>query len=90
MHRVMMILSCGVLFALVSSCAPKATDEEISNMCDRLLALRGKEGDEAMKRSCVTEAEQEGVSGRQARCRMDAVNLQEYWHRCRTGDPRKQ
>ena len=79
----------AVLAAMLSACASNASDEEISKMCDRLLELRDKEGDEAMKESCVTDARNEGVTERQARCRITAVNLQEYWHRCRTGEARK-
>ena len=70
------------------ACAPKASEEEIERMCDRLAALRGKAKDGGMKQKCAAEARREGISKRQARCRISAVNTQEYWSRCRTGDAR--
>ncbi len=57
-------------------------------MCDHLGALRGEGGDEAKKQRCVAEARREEISQRQARCRISAVNTQEYWNRCRTGAAR--
>jgi len=57
-------------------------------MCERLAVLRGEEQDEAKTKKCVAQAVQEGVSQRQARCRIQAVNKQEYWNRCRTGAAR--
>jgi len=80
------IASALVLVAL--ACAPKASDEEIDHMCAHLLEMRGKTGDEAMKAKCIAEAHKEGVTEKQARCRIAAVNLQEYWNRCRTGEAR--
>jgi hypothetical protein len=37
----------------------------------------------------VADARKEGVSRRQARCRITAINAQEYWTRCRTGEARE-
>ena len=71
-----------------SACAPKASEEEIDDMCAHLLELRGKTGDEAMKVKCKADAQKEGVTQKQARCRISAANTQEYWNRCRTGEAR--
>ncbi len=78
----------GMLAALALACSPQATDEEIEQMCRRLVELRKKESDQAMKESCIAEAKAEKISQRQARCRASAVNALEYWNRCRTGAAR--
>ena len=82
------LLCVGLACALLG-CAEKASDAEIEEMCARLAVLRNKPKDEAMKASCITEARAEGISRRQARCRVAAVNTQEYWNRCRTGEKRQ-
>ena len=88
MIRTLVAVPVVALLALLAGCAEKATDTEIDKMCDRLLELRGKPGDAAMKEQCVREARTEGVLKRRALCRIHAVNTQEYWNRCRTGEPR--
>lgn len=90
MSKKLVVLLTAVFVCLSGSCAEKAKGEEIAQMCDRLLELRGKVGDEAMKAACVKEAIEEGISKRQALCRISAINTQEYWNRCRTGEPRPQ
>lgn len=86
MHKVFAMFFLGMAqIAFLPSCAEKASDNEIAQMCERLTVLRNKVGDEAMKSACITEAMAEGVSKRQALCRIAAVNTQEYWNRCRTG-----
>jgi hypothetical protein len=57
-------------------------------MCQHLTELRGEEQDEAVTKQCVADARKQGVSQRQARCRITAINTQEYWNRCRTGEAR--
>ena len=81
------IMSALVALAIVA-CASKATDRELDRMCVHLLELRGKVGDKAMMMSCVENAKKENVTQKQALCRISAVNIQEYWHRCRTGEAR--
>ena len=78
----------GSVTVLFFACAPKASDAEIEQMCDRLLILRNEAGNRTMKAECIETAKAEGVSARQARCRISAVNTQEYWNRCRTGEAR--
>jgi len=70
------------------SCAPAATDGELTRMCERLRVLREEDQDEAAANKCIAEAKMEGVSQRQALCRISAVNKTEYWVRCRTGEAR--
>lgn len=77
-----------VIAATSPGCAEEASEAEIERMCERLLVLRDKSGDEKMKAGCVAEAKEKGVSRRQAMCRIMAVNTQEYWNRCRTGEAR--
>ncbi|MBN2524992.1 MAG: hypothetical protein JXR76_01275 [Deltaproteobacteria bacterium] len=57
-------------------------------MCSHLLELRNKKEDQQMFSDCVNQAQTEEVTKKQARCRIYAVNKQEYWIRCRTGEPR--
>ena len=86
------VLFAVALAVALTSCAsaPEVTDEELKQMCQRLVVLRGEEPDVAKTKKCVAEARKEGVSQRQARCRIQAVNKQEYWNRCRTGAARAQ
>jgi len=76
------------LAAVSTACAPEAGEAELRQMCEHLAELRGEAADEAATKRCVDEARVEGVSLRQARCRIFAVNTQEYWTRCRTGEAR--
>ncbi len=39
-------------------------------------------------KKCIADAKKEGISSRQALCRISAVNATEYWVRCRTGEAR--
>ena len=82
----LLVLGTGVTLA---SCAPAPTDQELGQMCERLRVLRGEPEDEAAVARCVADSEREGVSQRQARCRISAVNKSEYWNRCSTGEPRQ-
>ena len=82
------LVIAAALLASLSGCTEKADDTDIDRMCDHLLELRGNVGDTAMKEACVREARTEGVPKRRALCRIRAVNTQEYWNRCRTGEPR--
>ena len=85
--RTLIALSLAAVAAL-HACAPAATEEELTQMCARLQVLRDEEPDPAARKRCVDEARREGISRRQARCRISAVNKQEYWNRCRTGEAR--
>ena len=80
-----------VIFLLVIgagvSCAPGATDGELEQMCAHLKELRGKKIETDIEK-CISEAKAEGVSRRQALCRISAVNTTEYFVRCRTGEAR--
>jgi len=87
-----MIARLGLLLVVAiaaSSCSDPPTDEELTAMCKRLAELRGEEPDAAAAKQCVAAARAEGVSRRQALCRIQAINTQEYWNRCRTGAPRE-
>jgi len=71
------------------SCEPRATDEELERMCAHLAELReGSKKIEIDVDQCVADAREEGVSRKQALCRISAVNPLEYWVRCRTGEAR--
>jgi len=83
------IVSISVLLAagVAGSCAPDATDDELRLMCERLRELRDGKTETDVRR-CADDARAEGISRRQARCRISAVNATEYWVRCRTGEAR--
>lgn len=85
---VALVLAALLLAVAVLGCNPEASDTEIKLMCERLTVLRRSEDDRKMLRQCVLEAQREGVSKRQAQCRIEASNKLEYWNRCRTGAPR--
>ena len=72
-----------------TSCQPEASDRELEQMCEHLADLR--EGSKKISidvDQCVAEAKKEGVTRKQALCRISAVNPLEYWVRCRTGEAR--
>ena len=71
------------------SCAPQADDEELQKMCEHLKELRGDGKIETDVNECISEGKREGVTKRQAQCRISASNTQEYFVRCRTGEARK-
>ena len=71
------------------SCESKATDEEIEKMCAHLAKLRSSGRIETDVDECVKEGKREGMSRRQALCRISAVNTTEYFVRCRTGEARQ-
>ena len=73
------------LFTIIGGCSQKASSDEIEQMCHKLAQLRNKIKDKAQIKQCIAEAKKESLSKRQAQCRISAVNLQEYWVRCRTG-----
>ena len=75
-----------VIAATSPGCAEEASEADIERMCERLVVLRDRSGDDKMKAACIAEAKENGVSRRQAMCRILAVNTQEYWNRCRTGE----
>ena len=73
------------LSVVATSCKTDATDQEIEKMCEHLLDLRSNMNIETDVKKCIADAKKEGVSRRQALCRISAVNTSEYWVRCRTG-----
>ena len=84
-----MLLAMALAAEVAICCAPKATNQELQQMCEQLSVLRKEKPGESNLQKCIAEAEKEGVSQRQARCRIAAINLQEYWNRCRRGEARK-
>ena len=83
-------LAITFALAIAVACSPAtATEDELEAMCAHLAELRKEVSDEAKTRQCVADAKREGISPKQARCRAAAINLQEYWVRCRTGEARK-
>lgn len=78
------VLGCAII-----ACTAAATDDELAAMCTHLAELRKEAPDPAVHEQCVAEARREGTTPKQARCRAAAVNLQEYWVRCRTGEARR-
>jgi hypothetical protein len=87
MNRLLPLLAACALAA--TACAEEpASDAQLRKMCERLEELRGKREPTDVA-GCVDEARREGVSGRQARCRISAANTTEYWVRCRTGEARE-
>jgi hypothetical protein len=85
---VRILVTIGLLAIIATSCATAATDEEVAQMCEHLAELRGEATDRSTIRKCIVEAKADKVSQRQAMCRISAVNLLEYWNRCRTGAAR--
>ena len=73
------------LSAVATSCKTEATEPELEQMCKHLLELRSNMNIETDVKKCIADAKKEGVSQRQALCRISAVNVSEYWVRCRTG-----
>ena len=57
-------------------------------MCEHLKVLRDNARIETDVKKCIADAWKEGISQKQALCRISAVNTQEYWNRCRTGEAR--
>ena len=89
MRELLIILLLTItLSGAITSCAESASDREIEKMCLHLAKLRGEEQDKSELKKCIKEAKKEGVSKRQALCRISAVNVTEYWVRCRTGEAR--
>lgn len=84
------IISVVILAGAFSACAPTATDDEIQKMCEHLSVLRAQTDIKTDLGKCVAEAKKEGISERQARCRISASNTSEYFVRCRTGEARAQ
>ena len=84
------LLPLVLLTASFVSCAPKATDQELERMCAHLTELRGDSDIETDVNQCIADARKEGISHKQAMCRISAVNASEYWVRCRTGEARNQ
>ncbi|MCP4675836.1 MAG: hypothetical protein GY854_10085 [Deltaproteobacteria bacterium] len=84
---IVLLLVTG-LANLTTSCKTDATDQELEQMCDHLVVLRGEEKVKSVQDKCIADARKEGVSQRQALCRISAVNKSEYWVRCRTGKAR--
>jgi len=71
------------------TCDPVADDRELEQMCVHLTKLRIKENHKPVAtQECIANAKKEGVSHRRALCRIFAINLSEYWNRCRTGTAR--
>lgn len=87
MNRIITIalLTIG-LSSTAISCAEAASDQEIIEMCEHLAEIRGKDKSVQNTKKCIDEAKKEGVSKRQALCRISAINKSEYWNRCRTGE----
>jgi hypothetical protein len=82
------LASLGIACA-IGACGSIATDDELAAMCSHLAELRKEQPDETKTKQCIADAKREGTTPKQARCRAAAVNLQEYWVRCRTGEARK-
>ena len=83
-----MILLVLGLSAVATACKTDATDQEIEKMCEHLMELRSNMNIETDVKKCIADAKKEGVSRRQALCRISAINVTEYWVRCRTGKAR--
>lgn len=84
------LLPLVLLTASLVSCAPEATDREIEQMCAHLAELRDDSDIETDVKRCIADARKEGISRKQAMCRISAVNASEYWVRCRTGEARSE
>lgn len=89
MRLVLEVLVAAALAVGVTACDPAATDQELKTACARLVELRKEQPDATVLKQCVADARREGTTSRQARCRAAAVNPQEYWVRCRTGEARQ-
>ncbi len=85
-----MILLVLGMSAVATSCKTDAIDQELEKMCEHLLELRSNMNIETDVKKCIADAKKERVSQRQAQCRISAVNVSEYWNRCRTGEDQRQ
>ena len=87
MTLILILLALG-LSAVATACQTNATDQDIEDMCAHLMELRSDMNIETDVKKCIADAKKEGISSRQALCRISAVNATEYWIRCRTGEAR--
>lgn len=74
------------LSTVATACQTDATDHELEKMCEHLLELRSNMNIKTDVKKCIADAKKEDVSRPQALCRISAVNVTEYWVRCRTGE----
>jgi len=77
---------CGIVLlgAGIGGCGSKAGDQEIEQMCKRLLTLRGGEeaAPEEMEK-CKADKMITDVSAETAACRIAANDVDTFWNKCR-------